>query len=341
MSQNYNAVIISAKDHNDANGTKEGSWHDIVLPMLVIVLVAAIAYVVWLILPYLKKALSSTPERLEQDTADGIPGKPAHTHAPKLNLNDQSNQPKPKSSGLSLDSVSGPAPKPTMPKPSTATPSPAPAQAESQPPAPVSVGPGNFEKALAHAGQHMDTLLAQTHELTRQLKLSEKAKTDATVELHKATAELKSQIDTKDAQITKLENLLDRKSTFPSLRALTEVKKLCLDMIGTQKPLGHDELIAWVAGAIDNQLANLDVQMIDFAAGTLLDNIPGEQVDTAPRHESTEDPTKNNRVARQLRPCYYLERDSKRIIVAKGMVVLFKYTPATNPPESSPSNPTS
>ena len=30
---------------------------------------------------------------------------------------------------------------------------------------------------------------------------------------------------------------------FPSLRALIDVRKLCLDMIGTQKPLAHDDLI--------------------------------------------------------------------------------------------------
>jgi hypothetical protein len=152
-----------------------------------------------------------------------------------------------------------------------------------------------------------------------------------TVELNKAVSELKSQITIKDEQISKLESLLERKSTYPSLRALIEVKKLCLDMVGTQKPLAHDELITFVAGAVDSQLDKLDVQFFEFTEGTPLDRIPGEQVELAPRHESTEDQTKHNQVARLLRPCYYLERDSKRIVIAKALVVLYRFTPPAIP----------
>jgi len=261
--------------------------------------------------------------------------------APKVSLNEHPNQPRPKGNTLSLDSVSAPSAKPAITTPSPTTPptitAPTPTMQDPRPAA-ASVSPGDFEKSLAYAGQRMDTLLAQTVELTHLLKLSEKAKTEATLELAKATNELKAQIGVKDAQLAKLENLLDRKSTYPSLLALIEIKKLCLDMVGTQKPLAHDELIAFVAGAVDNQLEKLDIQSAEFATGTPLDKIPGEQVEVAPRHEATEDPARSNQVARLLRPCYYLERDSKRIVIAKALVVLYRLNPSsptTTPPSDA------
>ena len=278
------------------------------------------------------------------DEHDGVPDadkKPVHNQAPRVSLNEQASQPKARGNVLSLDSVSGPIAKPAAPAPAPATPLPTPTMPESQASSPVSVGPGDFEKSLAQAGQRMDTLLAQTIELTRQLKLSEKAKTDAGVDLGKAISELKAQIATKDDQIAKLENTLDRKSTYPSLRALLELKKLCLDMIGTQKPLPHDELIAFVTGAIDSQLEKLDIQCAEFPTGTPLDKIPGEQVEVAPRHESTEDPAKHNQVAKLLQPCYFFERDSKRIIIAKALVVLYRLSPpsaTTTPPPETPNS---
>lgn len=272
------------------------------------------------------------------DEHDGVPDadkKPVHNQAPRISLNEQASQPKARGNVLNLDSVSGPIAKPHASAPAPATPSPTPKMPESQASSPVSVGPGDFEKSLAQAGQRMDTLLAQTIELTRQLKLSEKAKTDAGVDLGKAISELKAQIATKDDQIAKLENTLDRKSTYPSLRALLELKKLCLDMIGTQKPLPHDELIAFVTGAIDSQLEKLDIQCAEFPTGTPLDKIPGEQVEVAPRHESTEDPAKHNQVAKLLQPCYFFERDSKRIIIAKALVVLYRFIPPSTPSTES------
>jgi len=181
----------------------------------------------------------------------------------------------------------------------------------------------------------MDAMLAQTTELTRQLKLSEKAKTEATIALSQATESLAKQLEHKDAELVKLGALLDQKSSYPSLRALIEVKKLCQDMLGTQKPLSHDDLIKFVAEDINYKLAGLDVQSIEFAPGTPLEKIPGEQVENSARFEPTHDAAQVNQVARLLRPCYYIERDSKRIIVAKASVVLYRLTPVTPTPNSS------
>jgi hypothetical protein len=306
-------------------------------------LLVLLSYVVFIFIrALLNKYKSSDDENLQQ--FEGASRK----QTPTVNLSEHVNHPKPRGNTLSLDSVSAPVAKPinqtpssNNPAPAPATPSPTPTMPESQASSPVSVGPGDFEKSLAQAGQRMDTLLAQTIELTRQLKLSEKAKTDAGVDLGKAVSELKAQIATKDDQIAKLENTLDRKSTYPSLRALLELKKLCLDMIGTQKPLPHDELIAFVTGAIDSQLEKLDIQYAEFPTGTPLDKIPGEQVEVAPRYESTDDPAKHNQVAKLLQPCYFFERDSKRIIIAKALVVLYRLNPpsaTTTPPPETPNS---
>jgi hypothetical protein len=181
----------------------------------------------------------------------------------------------------------------------------------------------------------MDMMLAQTTELTRQLKLSEKAKTEATLELSKATGELTKQLEHKDAELAKLGALLEQKSSYPSLRALIEVKKLCQDMRGTQKPLSHDDLIKFIADDIDNKLSGLDVQVLEYAPGTPLEKIPGEQVENSARFEPTQDPAQVNQIARLLRPCYYIERDSKRIIIAKASVVLYRLTPVAPTPTAS------
>ena len=234
--------------------------------------------------------------------------------------------------------VQQPAPPPPTP-PTAVTYQPTTPVIESSQPSPTPAAPGDFEKALAQAGQRMDSLLTQTQELTRLLKLAEKAKTDLQVELNKATGELSRQLGQKDEQITKLDAQLDRRSTFPSLRALIDVKKLCLDMLNTQKEVPREEMVNFITAEIDSQLANLEVQVSEFAVGTPLEKIPGDQVETDRRHEPTEDLAKNNQVYRLLRPCYYLERDSKRIIVAKALVILYRYQPSSPAPEATPSLP--
>lgn len=250
---------------------------------------------------------------------------------------------KPKTNSLRLDDVSTPPPRQNSEtkNPPAPAPSPTPKPTMNEPtPTPVNTpSPGDFEKALAQAGQRMDNLLTQTVELTRLLKLAEKGKTDAQVELNKATTELTRQLSIKDEQISKLDAQLDRKASFPSLRALIDVKKLCLDMLNTQKEVPREEMIKFVTAEIDSQLANLEVQLVEFPVGTPLEKIPGEQVEVDRRHEPTDDPSKANQVARLTRPCYYLERDSKRIIIAKAVVVLHRYIQPSPPPEATPSTP--
>lgn len=266
----------------------------------------------------------------------------------KVGFTDPNPAPKPRS-GLTLGDVDGPPPRSTpiqkpaaaaSTPPTAATPQAKPTVIESTQPTPGAVVPGDFEKSLALAGQRMDALLKQTEELNRTVKLAEKAKMDAQVALASSTSELTRQLGLKDDQITKMDAQLDRKSTFPSLRALIEVKKLCLDMLNTQKEVSREEMVNFVTADIDNRLANLEVQVTEFAVGTPLEKITGDQVETDRRHEVTDDPAKNNQVARLLRPCYYLERDSKRIIVAKALVILYRYNPPSPTPEATPSTPT-
>jgi hypothetical protein len=265
----------------------------------------------------------------------------------KVGFADPNPAPKPRS-GLTLGDVDGPPPRstpiqkpaaaaPTLP--TAATPQAKPTVIESTQPTPGAVVPGDFEKALAQAGQRMDALLKQTEELNRTVKLAEKAKMDSQVELNKATTELTRQLGLKDDQIAKLDAQLDRKSTFPSLRALIDVKKLCLDMLNTQKEVPREQLVSFVTAEIDSQLANLEVQVVEFPVGTPLEKIPGDQVETDRRQEPTDDPTKNNQVARLLRPCYFLERDTKRIVVAKALVILYRYNQPSPAPEATPSTP--
>lgn len=249
----------------------------------------------------------------------------------KLSLRDVDDPPQTSASASNPSAI-------VTPPPPSSTPQPKPIVTDSPMPPPTPAPQGDFEKALAQAGQRMDALLKQTEELNRTVKLAEKAKTDAQVELNKATGELTRQLGQKDEQINKLEAMLDRKSTFPSLRALIDVKKLCLDMLNTQKEVSREEIVSFMTAEIDSQLANLEVQVVEFPVGTPLEKISGEQVETDRRHEPCDDPLKNNQVARMLRPCYYLERDSKRIIVAKALVILYRYN-APSPTPEAPSTP--
>jgi hypothetical protein len=206
----------------------------------------------------------------------------------------------------------------------------------------TSAGPnlaGELEKTFTQFGQRMDAMIAQNNEYLRQVKLAEKEKSDAIIDSRKAIQVFEEQLKAKNTQIAEIEALLDRKSMFPSLRALIDVRKLCLDMIGTQKPLAHDDLIKFVTDEIDNQLLNLDIQTVSFPEGTPLEKIPGELVEVSQRHELTEDPARNNQVFKMTRPCYYFERDSKRNIVAKASVTLYRYTPPASEPTPSPQTP--
>jgi len=255
------------------------------------------------------------------------------TAAPRTNFAEPAPPPKPR--GLNLDDVNKPL-QPTIPAGSP--PPKKPAQTVQEPSVTLAEPerPGEFQKTMAEAGQRMDKLLEQSQELIRQLKLAEKAKVDKQVELNAATKELTEQLELKDAQISKLEALVDRKSTFPSLRSLVEVKKLCLDMLGSQKELSREEIVRFIVADIESKLANLDVNSVDFPVGMPLKEIPPEQVEVDPRQVATPVPADHNRVAQLLRPCYYLERDSKRMVVAKALVVLYRHTPPTTPTQPNP-----
>ncbi len=194
---------------------------------------------------------------------------------------------------------------------------------------------GELEKTFAQFGQRMDAMIAQNNEYLRQVKLAEKEKNDATIESRKAVQALEEQLRARNAQIAELDALLDRKSMIPGLKALIEVRKLCIDMLGTQKPLAHDDLIRFVTDDIDSKLQDLDIRTIEYPEGTPLEKIPGEQIEVAQRHEPTEDPARHNQVFKMTRPCYYFERDSKRNIVAKASITLYRYVPSR--PASTPS----
>lgn len=243
----------------------------------------------------------------------------------------------PKSNELNLTSVGGPFNR------ESAAPTPS-AIASVAPPAPkapaVSVGPGEFEKALAHAGQRMDMLTAQAEELNRQLKLAEKARTETAMSLRQSTEAMARQLEQKDADIDKLTALLDQKSSYPSVRALIEVKKLVQDLKNTQKLPSPEGVIDFIAGEIDEKLSALEVLSLDFPAGTALENIPGEQIEPPNRFETTTEPSKVNQVARTVRPCYYLEKDSKRTVLAKAILVLYRLQPSPSSTDSISATPT-
>jgi hypothetical protein len=269
-----------------------------------------------------------------EDIAD-LPSGAAEPPKPKGN-----SRPTPGNRGeMTLDSV-----KPVQhaqPRPadqSTANSTPPQTMKDPQPSASPNLA-GELEKTFAQFGQRIDTLIAQNADYLRQVKLAEKEKSDTIINSQKAVHVLEDQLNARNKQIAEIEALLDRKSMFPSLRALIDVRKLCLDMIGTQKPLAHDDLIKFVTDEIDNQLLNLDIQTVSFPEGTPLEKIPGELVEVSQRHELTEDPSRNNQVFKMTRPCYYFERDSKRNIVAKASVTLYRYTPPASEPTPSPQTP--
>jgi hypothetical protein len=214
---------------------------------------------------------------------------------------------------------------------------------ETPPPPPqpaASAIAGDFEKSLALAGQKMDRLIADTDRLTKQLREAESGRAADHKRLAEANAELIEQQRKKDEQIASLTALLEQKAGQASVKSLVEVRKICQDLLGTpkDKQLGHDELVNWIAADIDQKLANLDVLTEEFPVGTPLAKIPGDQLESSPRYEPTEDAAKANTVARSIRPCYYFKTDSRRIIIAKASVVLYRLTqptPAT-PTSSTP-----
>jgi hypothetical protein len=182
----------------------------------------------------------------------------------------------------------------------------------------------------------MDALTAQAEDLNRQLKLADKARTEAMASLRQSTETMARQLEQKDAEIAKANALLEQRASYPSLRALIEVRKLTLEMLHTQKQLGHDELVHFIAGAIDEKLSGLEVQTLAFAPGTPLDKIPGDLLETTTQFEPTNEPAKANTVVRTVRPAYYFEKDGKKSPIAKALVVLYRLPPAGAIPSTPP-----
>lgn len=288
------------------------------------------------------KGPDATPEKPEpkpKPTPGPTAGKP-----PKVDFSSPSPSPKAKPS-LTLDDVGDgatPPPPPMTAQPNSTEHSPSTMpETPPQPPQPASPAiAGDFEKSLALAGQKMDRLIADTERLTKQLREAEAGRAADHKRLSDANAELIEQQRKKDEQIASLNALLEQKAGQASVKSLVEVRKSCQDLLGTpkDKQLGHDELVHWIAADIDQKLANLDVLTEEFPVGTHLSKIPGDQLESSPRYEPTEEAAKANTVARSLRPCYYFKTDSKRIIIAKASVVLYRLTPPTpaTPPSSHP-----
>jgi hypothetical protein len=262
--------------------------------------------------------------------------RPVAPSGTRVSTPEKINPSKPKSPGLSLGDLNpghtpppGETPANTLPGSTTkvnqgsATPSPATATPT----------PADFEKSIE---QSMQGLINQAKELTRQFKLAEKATTDLKTSYNASTNTLNAEIERKNEQIGRLESLLT-----PSLRAMIEVRKLCEEMLSTQKPMEHDALVNFITGKIDDKLFELDIKTEEFIPGTPLEKIPGDRVENSPHHELTEETTKVNQVAKSIRPCYYLERDSKRIIIAKAVVVLYQLKPPPAPESTNLTTPPS
>lgn len=297
------------------------------------------------ILDWLKN-LQSKGNRPEKPTPKPRPSLgPADGKPPKVDFSSPSPPPKIKS-GLTLDDVGDgaiPPPPPTISQPNS-TENTQSTMPETPPPPPQPTSPaiaGDFEKSLALAGQKMDSLIADTVRLTKQLREAEAGRAADHKRLADANAELIEQQRKKDELIASLTALLEQKAGQASVKSLVEVRKICQDLLGTpkDKQLGHDELVNWIAADIDQKLVNLDVLTEEFPVGTSLAKIPGDQLESSPRYEPTEEAAKANTVARSLRPCYYFKSDSKRIIIAKASVVLYRLTPPTPAAQPSP-NPT-
>ncbi len=272
------------------------------------------------------------PELFRDDNYQPISNTTRQTHHRPTSPSTSSNQtPKSANRSLTLDSVSAPVSQQTTTNSTQASNVTPQAVTAATVVPPQSVGPGDFEKALAHAGQKMDTLLTQTTDLTRLLKLAEKEKTDAILSLNNATKELNEQLGIKDSEISRLTGILNQKSNQTVLRALINIKKICGQMLKSEKIPTPDELVNFITGEIDDKLNDLDIQSIEFKAGTKLLDIPGDQVDVSLQQAvPTDEISKDNTVSHSILPCYYIESDSKKIIINKAIVALYRFSQPTN-----------
>ena len=106
-------------------------------------------------------------------------------------------------------------------------------------------------------------------------------------------------------------------------------------MSRTKKALTTEEAINFIVETIDQKLIDLDIQKIEFPEGAKLSDIPFDQIDTSGQTVATENESQNNTVAQVIAPCYYIISNSKKVIIHKGIVSLYRFTPPTPPPQIS------
>jgi len=233
---------------------------------------------------------------------------------------------KPKSSGLTLSSVS----KPVAPVESASTLNPSTEQlptanATSQP-KPIELS--DVEKELNYAKSISDII----NELTIQIKRTEKNKTDSITKLKQSEEGLKTELKSKEIQ---LEELSEKLHSQPALRALINIKKTFSDIPRTKKTLTTEEVIKFVVDTVDSKLIDLDIQKIEFPEGTKLSDIPFDQIDTSGQSIAAENESQNNTVAHLIAPCYYVISNSKKVIIQKAIVSLYRFTPPSPQPQIS------
>jgi len=185
---------------------------------------------------------------------------------------------------------------------------------------PKTVELSDIEKELGFVQKISD----QIAELTRQIKITEKNKTDSItlIKDKNATLEAENKLQEKE-----LQSLRDKLHVHSSLRALISIKKTCDDLSRTAKLPSSDETLKFIIDSINDRLSELDIHTIEFPIGTNLSAIPSEQIDTSSQVVPTQDEAQNNTIARSISPCYYLINDTKKIVVTKSVVSLYRFTP--------------
>lgn len=236
---------------------------------------------------------------------------------------------KTKSTNLTLDSVSDTAPQTASPN--NDIPSNGQILASNQT---KDLELSDLEKTL----NHVKIVTDQINELTRQIKLAEKNKTDAVTLLKQKNDTLE---EANKSHENELQNLRKKLQIQSSSRALITVKKFCEDLSRTQKIPPSEETLNLVIDSINEKLSELDIHTIEFPTGRTLASIPGEQVDVSAPFVPTEDSAKNNTVARTITPCYYTLNDSNKIIICKAVVSLFRFTQPITETTTLTNNPTS
>jgi hypothetical protein len=236
---------------------------------------------------------------------------------------------KTKSTNLTLDSVSDPA---------SATNSP-----NNDIPSNSQILPSNQTKDIELSDlektlNHVKIVTDQINELTRQIKLAEKNKTDAVTILKQKNETLE---EANKSHENELQNLRKKLQMQSSSRALISIKKFCEDLSRTQKIPPSEEALNLIIESINQKLSELDIHTIEFLTGRTLASIPGEQVDISAAFVPTEDSDKNNTVARTITPCYYTLNDSNKIIICKAVVSLFRFTQPITETTTLTNNPTS